>query len=116
MADRTAIAADVAASLHVAADNDAVTRAVDAAAGYVCTVENVEIADPADPAASLPDTALVAQGLIGMARAMYLDAVASRGAQVAIGDTQVDTLFTPEDVYKHWRHYFVGVAASWGFA
>lgn len=117
MAARTVIVSAVAELVHVADTDARVLRAVDAAAGYVVHVENVDAsATPDDPVAALPSDALVESGLIGFARALYLDAIASRGQQIAVGDGVVDTLYTPEDLYRHWRHYFAAVASSWGIA
>lgn len=105
--DRAAIAAELAALLGKSTDpvDDAVTRAVDAAVEYVELT--VELDDP------LQATPLVDQGLIGFARAIYLDARA-RGTPGTAGD--VDLVFAPEDLWRHWRHYFEHLRTRWGMA
>lgn len=91
-----------------------VIEATAAAWQYACITEGrISLGDP------LPEVdadALITQGLIGFARAVYLDQLAARGAQVALGDNVIDTVFNPEDIYRHWRHYFAPMAQSWGIA
>lgn len=109
------VAAEVAKLLHLPAEDAAVAAATSAAWRFVELAES--LAEPGDPPSStVPDDPVVRQGLIGFARAVYLDAVASRGSSVLLGDQTVDTVFTPEDPYRHWRHYFAGLRTSWGIA
>lgn len=109
------VAAVVADNVHRDPADARVLEATAAAWRFVSLAEGLE--QPADPPGfTVPDDPTVTQGLIGFARAVYLDAMASRGAQVAIGDVVVDTVYTPEDLYRHWRHYFAHLATSWGVA
>ena len=52
--------------------------------------------------------------LIGFSRAMYLDRLASRGQVVALGDSTADSIFSPEDPWQHWRHFFEPLREAWG--
>lgn len=119
--DLTPIYARVADLVHAAPTDVAVTDAVDGAARFVArtcglvTVDGVTGESTVDPTL-IPDEADYREGLVGFARAWYLDVFASRGAQVAIGDNVVDTVFTPEDVWRHWRHYFSDLTRSYGIA
>lgn len=96
--------------LHVAPTDPAVVGACDAAVLYVATVENLAGPD------SVPGDPLTFQGLVGFSRALYLDQLAARGSSVVVADQTVDTVFTPEDIYRHWRHYFSPLASAWGIA
>lgn len=109
------VASIVANNVGVDAADALVLEATYAAWRFVTIAEGLaEASDP--PTTEVPDDPMVTQGLIGFARAVFLDQIASRGAQVALGDNVVDTVFTPEDIYRHWRHYFAPLATSWGVA
>lgn len=114
-ADRDGIAARVALAVRAAADSVDVAGAVDAAIAFVAVTE-LGVEPPDDPVAAVRADPLTTQGLFGFSRSLYVDALAARGASVAVGDGTVDTVFTPEDIYRHWRHYFVPLAAQWGVA
>lgn len=107
--DLDTVADRVAALVGAGPADPDVVAAVDAAAEFVVTTGGIE-------AGEVPDTALAAQGMVGFSRALYLDALASRGANVVLGDQTVDTVFTPEDIYRHWRHYFASTVEEWGIA
>jgi hypothetical protein len=115
MADVTAIATAVAGLVHVDPADPDVNRAVFAAIEFVVTAENIDLAG-GTAADALPSDELTTHGLIGFSRALYLDVLASRGSTVAVGDSVVDTVYTPEDPYRHWRHYFAPLAEAWGYA
>jgi hypothetical protein len=76
----------------------------------------------------VPDDALTESGLVGFATRMFLDQYAPMGSSSAFGDPSFPPVFTPEDVYAHWHHYFdhldgyveatdeVPASGGWGIA
>ena len=108
------VAAVVAENVHVASDDAAVVSATEAAWQFAAVA--VGLTDDATTPTPIPDDPIVSAGLVGFARAVYLDRIASRGSQVALGDSVTDTVFTPEDPWRHWRHYFAHLTRSWGVA
>ena len=104
------IAARVRANLHADPDDEWVDHAIDAAIGYVIVWGDLaEVGLPADD--------LTATGLVGFAERIYLDPAGPNGTQGAIGDyTTFEPTYTPEHLYRHWRHYFKHLTAGWGIA
>lgn len=113
MADLAAVADRVAGNVNRPAGDPVVVAAVDAAAIYVSTYA---VGDPDGDPAAVPDDALTASGLVVFSTRLYLDQWAPNGAMAAVGDTSVDPVFTPEDVYRHVHHYFDRLATTWGIA
>lgn len=115
--DLDAVAERLGLLVGAPADSDDVLSAVGAAASWVLVATGVAV-HPVTPAdlLLLPDDPQQFQGMIGFSRALYLDAMASRGASVLIGDQTVDTVFTPEDLWRHWHHYFDPMTIQWGVA
>lgn len=105
--DLDQIAARVADRIGTTADDPDTVAAVAAADAFVRRTCSID---------TLPDEPDVAQGMVGFSRALYLDAFASRGANVVLGDTTVDTVFNPEDPWRHWHHFFDGLTTRWGIA
>jgi hypothetical protein len=64
----------------------------------------------------LPDDALTIEGLVGFSTRIYLDAYSPNGSQVAIADPTFEPIFQPENLWKHWRHYFRRLYPRWGIA
>ena len=86
-----------------------VPSAVDSAIGYVIDYSNRN-------SVGLPDDALTCNGIVGFATRIYQDAFAPRGVQLAISDAIFEPVFTPEHLFKHWRHYFLRLYVRWGVA
>jgi hypothetical protein len=111
--DPVLVAADVATNLHRPADDPVVGRAVAAAIEYVATYTGLADLEPPGP---VPGDALTFNGMVGFATRLYLDQYAPNGAQSAVGDNTFEPIFTPEDIYRHWHHYFDRLTVSWGVA
>jgi len=79
--------------------------AVDAAIAYVERCVEID---------ELQSDPITDHALIGFSRAMYLDRLASRGQVVALGDSTADSIFSPEDPWQHWRHFFEPLRVAWG--
>ena len=106
--DRTALSAELALLLGLSGDvPPQVARSVDAAIEYAQTVLGVT---------ELQADAITNNGTIGFARSLYLDMRAARGQQVNVGDGVADNIFQPEDIWRHWRHYFEPQREAWGIA
>ena len=106
--DRAALTAELAGLLGLSDPADSLAaRAVDTAVEFVETTVEVS------PLQSSPMTD---NALVGFSRAMYLDRVASRGQVVPVADGNADTLFLPEDPWRHWRHFFEPLRVQWGIA
>lgn len=103
------LVARVASNLHADAADEWVMSAVDAAVAYVIDYSNRnEI--------GLPDDALTMNGLVGFATRIYQDGFSPNGVNVAIGDPMFTPTFSPEHLFKHWRHYFLRLYPKWGIA
>lgn len=101
--DPSVIAGRVAINVHRPADDPDVLTAVNAAIIYVQTYTGLA---ELDPAGVVPDDPLTVIGLIGLGARMYLDQFAPNGATVAVGDSTFDPIYTPEDPYRHYHHFF----------
>lgn len=99
----------VAANLHVDESDQWVIGAVDAAVAYVIDYTNRN-------AIGLPGDALTMNGLVGFATRIYQDGFAPQQVNVAVGDPVFEPIFTPEHLFKHWRHYFLRLYVKWGVA
>lgn len=101
------IVARVAQNLHVTLPDDWVEQAVDSAVIFVIDRTNRnEIGLPAD--------SLTVSGLVGFSTRIHQDAFSPNGAQVAVGDGSFEPTFLPENLWKHWRHYFTRLNPAWG--
>lgn len=105
----TTVTARVADNLHAELPDEWITSAVDAAVEYVTVWTNRETL-------GLPDDPLTVNGLVGFATRIYQDAFMPGGASVAIADPSFVPIFTPEHLFKHWRHYFNRLNVAWGVA
>ena len=99
--DPTVIAAKVAVLVHRPVDDPIVLEACEAAIEYVAIYTGR--AD-ADPVLEVPSTPLVRSGLVGMGQRIYVDQYAPNGT--ITGGEMFDAVLNPEDLYKHWHHYF----------
>lgn len=113
--DPTIVAARVAELVGVGSADPDVAVAVAAAEILVVHAEGLE--PRPDPSTSaLPDDALTVEGMIGLSKRLYLDAVSNGGTSTVVADYTPDVVFSPEDPYRHYRHYFAPLAATWGVA
>ena len=110
IADRlTEISDRVRVNLHAPDDDEWVEHAINAAIGYV-------IAWTGRAELGLPSDDLTTFGLVGFAERIYLDQYGPTGAQTAVGDLSFEPMYTPEHLYRHWRHYFDHLTIGWGIA
>jgi hypothetical protein len=102
--NRSQLAAELAV---ITGSDDSATcaAAVDAAVTFVERCVEID---------ELQSDPITDHALIGFSRAMYLDRLASRGQVVAMGDTTADSIFSPEDPWQHWRHFFEPLREAWG--
>jgi len=99
----------VAENLHGEVTDPWITSAVDAAIVFVLDQTNRN-------SVGLPSDPLTVNGLVGFATRIYLDAFSPNGSQVAIADPTFEPIFQPENLWKHWRHYFKRLYPRWGVA
>jgi hypothetical protein len=111
--DPVAVTAAVAANVHRPPDDELVARAVDAAIEYVAIETELAFTEPPT---DLPDSPLVFSGMVGFAGRFYLDAYSPNGVTGAVGDDSFAPVFNPEDLYRHWHHYFDHLKIAWGVA
>jgi hypothetical protein len=105
--DPVEIAARVAVLVARPADDPAVVEACEAAIEYVAIYTGRA---EADPPLEVPSTALVRSGLVGYASRIYADQYAPNGS--TSGGEMFDPVISPEDLYKHWHHYFDALAVG----
>ena len=93
---------------------DAMGNGVDAADALgAVTAADAYVRDQTNNTA-LPDDELTVHGLVGLSVRILRDTDAVNGQPSA--GAGYDAAFTPENLYRHWRHYFVHIERGTGIA